>query len=85
MTPCSTQLNKKYVKYSVNKTRVQQGVELGKLPCSVPCSAHDEKLKVKIEKLKQFFHVFEQSDNHCLLTLNVKHLNLFGCIKFLLV
>jgi hypothetical protein len=46
----------------INKTWVEQGaeqgVEEGKLPCSVPyltpCSAHDEKLKSIIKKLKWF-------------------------------
>jgi hypothetical protein len=40
-----------------------QGIEQEKLPCSAPCSAHDEKLKVKIEKLKRIFHVLKQFDN----------------------
>jgi hypothetical protein len=44
-------------------SKPKQGVEQGKLPCSAscskPCSAHDEKLKVKIEKLKLIFSCFE--------------------------
>jgi hypothetical protein len=72
---CSTQ--QKY--YCVNKTLVKQRVEQGKLPCSAPCStpcsANDEKLEIKIEKLKWFFHVLKQCDyllNHELLILDVK-------------
>jgi hypothetical protein len=33
-------------------SKPKQGFEQEKLPCSAPCSAHDEKLKVQIEKLK---------------------------------
>jgi hypothetical protein len=33
-------------------SKPKQGIEEEKLPCSAPCSAHDEKLKVYIVKLK---------------------------------
>jgi hypothetical protein len=55
---CSTQ--QKYVYKTWAEQGVKQGVEQWKLPCScsTPCSANDEKLKVKIEKLELFFSCF---------------------------
>jgi hypothetical protein len=38
--------------YSKTKQEVEQGILLCSAPCLTPCSAHDEKLKIKIEKLK---------------------------------